>query len=52
MFAIKPMLPTIGIPAEIADATPYLAVLVALVIVTFIYERLGVTPPAAVWRTK
>jgi ABC-type uncharacterized transport system permease subunit len=51
LFAIKPLLPTIGIPSELADAAPYLAVLTALIIVTFVYKRLGITPPASVWKT-
>ncbi len=52
LFALKPALPTIGIPAEMADATPYLAVLIALIAVTFIYKKLGITPPAGVWKTE
>lgn len=52
LFAIKPLLPTIGIPAELADALPYLSVLIALIVVTFIYKKLGITPPASVWKTK
>ncbi len=51
LFAMKPLLPTIGIPAELADALPYFLVLVALIIVTFIYKRLGISPPASVWKT-
>ncbi len=49
LFAAKPLLPVIGVPAELVDAAPYLAVLVAQVAATVICRRLGVTPPASVW---
>ncbi|GAB6148062.1 ABC transporter permease subunit [Stetteria hydrogenophila] len=50
LFAARPLLPSLGIPAEIADATPYLAVLAALATAATLAPRLGVTPPASVWR--
>lgn len=50
LFAVRPLLPSAGIPASIADAIPYLAVLAALATAAKLAPRLGVTPPASVWR--
>ncbi|NPA04982.1 MAG: ABC transporter permease [Crenarchaeota archaeon] len=49
LFAVKPLLPVLGVPAELVDAAPYLAVLAAQVVATVICRRLGLTPPASVW---
>jgi ABC-type uncharacterized transport system permease subunit len=38
-----------GIPPAIAENTPYILVMIALIIVSWIYERIGVRPPAAIW---
>lgn len=50
LFALRPLLPGMGIPAEIADAVPYLAVLAALATAARLAPRLGITPPASLWR--
>ncbi len=50
LFASRPLMPVWGVPEQIADAMPYLAVLAALAVVTLLSERLGLTPPSIVWR--
>ncbi len=50
LFALRPLLPGMGVPAEMADAVPYLAVLAALASAARLAPRLGVTPPASLWR--
>jgi simple sugar transport system permease protein len=39
-----------GIPPALAENIPYMVVMAALVIVSWIYEKLGVRPPAAIWK--
>lgn len=39
-----------GVPPAIAENTPYMLVMAALVVVSWVYERVGVKPPAAIWR--
>ena len=52
LFAARPLLPGLGVPAEISDAVPYLAVLAALATAAKLAPRLGVTPPASLWRSE
>jgi simple sugar transport system permease protein len=44
------VLQEVGIHAALADAVPYIVVVAALTVISWIYERVGVKPPAAVWR--
>ncbi len=51
LFAVaQPLLAASGAPAALAAAAPYLAVLVALAVASLLARRLGVSPPASVWR--
>ncbi len=49
LYTYRPLLQAWGIPAAFSDAVPYIAVILSLIIVSWIYNRLGVKPPAAVW---
>lgn len=50
LYAVTPLLQEIGVHAAVADAVPYIVVVAALTVISWIYERAGVRPPAAVWR--
>ena len=51
LFAVlQPLLAAQGIPSAVAASFPYLAVLVALVVLSALARRIGITPPATVWR--
>ncbi len=54
LYSLQPLLPSL-LPSSpvytvLADAAPYLAVIVALAVMSRLYERRGLKPPAAVWR--
>ncbi|ABM79971.1 ABC transporter permease subunit [Hyperthermus butylicus] len=40
----------LGVPAVVAENTPYIMVVVALALVSWLYERIGARPPALIWR--
>ena len=50
LYSIRPLLPRLGIPNTLADATPYMVVVAALALISWLYRRTGHRPPAAVWR--
>ncbi|RUM48236.1 MAG: hypothetical protein DSY37_00180 [Hyperthermus sp.] len=50
LYSLRPLMPAIGIPNQVADAVPYAVVVVALVIASWIYRRTGYRPPALVWK--
>lgn len=50
LYAARPLLEGLGIHPALAEATPYIVVVIALTIISWVYERAGVRPPAAVWR--
>ncbi len=49
LYAMRPLLETAGIPSSMADVTPYLVVVMALAIISTLYERMNVKPPTAIW---
>ena len=50
LLASRTLLAALGLNEAIADMTPYLAVLVALGVVSRLAEKIGVKPPSLVWR--
>ena len=50
LFAARPLLPSLGIPSAMADMTPYLVVVLALVVASQLADKLGIRPPAMIWR--
>ncbi|HIQ24193.1 MAG TPA: ABC transporter permease [Pyrodictium delaneyi] len=50
LYAVTPLLQGLGVHAALADAVPYIVVVTALTLISWMYERVGVKPPAAVWR--
>ncbi len=49
LYALRPLLPAYGLPNQLVNALPYVAVIAALTLVSLVYRRLGVRPPALVW---
>jgi ABC-type uncharacterized transport system permease subunit len=49
LHTVRPLLEAIGVPGSIADAIPYLVVIAALAVISALYERMHVKPPAAIW---
>ncbi len=49
LYAMRPLLETVGIPSSIADVTPYLVVIIALAVISALYEKMNVKPPTAIW---
>ncbi len=50
LLASRTLLAALGLNEAIADMTPYLAVLLALGVVSRLAERVGAKPPSLVWR--
>ncbi len=50
LYAARPLLPSYGLPTQLVNALPYLAVIAALAAASVVYRRLGIRPPALVWR--
>jgi len=49
LYAMRPLLETIGIPSALADVVPYIVVIAALALISALYERMHVKPPSAIW---
>ncbi len=49
LYTYRPLLQAWGVPAAFSDAVPYIAVILSLIGVSWLYNKLGVKPPAAVW---
>ncbi len=50
LFASRTLLASLGLHPAIADAMPYVLVIVILGVVVKLSERLGISPPSLVWR--
>ena len=50
LMAVRPLLPAHGVPVEVANIAPYAVVVAVLAAAGVVYRRLGVTPPALIWR--
>ncbi|MET1128327.1 MAG: hypothetical protein ABWW70_03315 [Thermoproteota archaeon] len=50
LYVSTPALQELGVPAPLADSTPYVAVVASLAVASWLYEKLGVKPPASIWR--
>ncbi|MEB3780238.1 MAG: ABC transporter permease [Desulfurococcales archaeon] len=50
LFASRTLLSSIGLHPAIADATPYILVIITLGIVVKLSEKLGISPPSMVWK--
>ncbi|MET1101659.1 MAG: ABC transporter permease [Pyrodictiaceae archaeon] len=47
---VEPILASMGVPGALASSTPYLAVIAALALASLVSKKLGIHPPASVWR--